>query len=166
MKYLPSAIVGISVLLFAPSAHACSCAVSNRGFVGLAEQSEVVVRGKVIAYQWGKDDKQDGSIPPAMTVEVNEVYKGTMSRSKVTVWGDNGMQCRPYVNQFPVGTEWVFALSSDPGSSKGELAVSICGDHWLPVNSKSVKGNVDGRSKSKSQIIGLPALRKLLKNSP
>jgi hypothetical protein len=167
MKYLPSIIVGFSILLFTPTAYASRCARSDRSFVQSAKQSQLVIRGKVIQYHWSKDDPERKGRPRAMIVEVKEVYKGVTKLAKVTVWGDNGMQTRPYVTQFPIGTEWILALSKDYWTQKGELAISVCGEYWLQVKGNNVVGKVtDGRIKAKPQVISLPNLRKLLKAAP
>lgn len=164
MKYISSIIISASILLLPPSVYACSCANNDSSFVRLAKRSELVIRGKVIAYQWHKDDKERKIRPLAMTVEVKEVYKGATKLGKVTVWGDNGIQCRPYVTQFPIGTDWVLALSKDSWTKKGELAISVCGEYWLQVKGSNVVGKVtDGSSKAKPKVINLPNLRKLLK---
>lgn len=164
MKYISSIIIGLSVLLLTPTAYASSCARSDRSFVQLAKQSPLTIRGKVVKYQWSKDDREQKGIPTAMIVEVKEVFKGVTKQAKLTVRGDNGMQTRPYVTQFPIGTEWVLALSKDYWTQKGELAISICGEYWLQVKGNNVVGKVtDGRIKAKPQVISFPNLRKLLK---
>ena len=167
MKYIPSIIIGFSILFLTPTAYACSCAKSDKSFVQLAKQSPLVIRGKVIKYHRSKDDREQRGKPQAMIVEVKEVYKGATKLAKVTVWGDNGMQCRPYVTQFPIGTEWVLALSKDYWTQKGELAISGCGEYWLQVKGNNVVGKVtNGRIKAKPQVVSLPNLRKLIKAAP
>jgi hypothetical protein len=167
MKYLPAIILGFSVLWVAPSAYACSCANNNRSFIQNAKRSELVMRGKVLEYRWRNNDQPEARRPTAMIVEVKEVYRGVATSKNMTVWGDNGIICRPYVNQFPVGTEWVLALSKDAWTEKGELAISVCGEYWLKVNGSNVAGKVtDGSSKAKAQVMSLPNFRKLLKPTP
>ncbi len=167
MKYISSIIIGLSVFLLTPTAYASSCLKSDRSFVQSAKQSQLAVRGKVIKYQWSKDDREQKGRLRAMIVEVKEVLKGVTKLAKVTVWGDNGMQTRPYVTQFPIGTEWVLALSKDRWTQKGELAISVCGEYWLQVKGNNVVGKVtDGKIKAKLQVISLPNLRKLLKAAP
>jgi hypothetical protein len=166
MKYLSAIILGFSVLLLTPSAYACSCADNNHSFIQNAEKAKLVIRGKVLAYHWYKEDK---TRPPlAMTVAVKEVYAGGATSKIIMVWGDNGIICRPYVSQFPVGTEWILALSPDSWSKKGELAISGCGEYSLKVNGSNVTGKVtDGsaKSKGKSQVMSLPSFRKLFKST-
>jgi hypothetical protein len=167
MKYLPAIILGCSVLWVTPSAHACSCMNNNRSFIQNAKRSELVIRGKVLEYHWRRNDQPEARLPTAMIVEVKEVYRGVATSKNMTVWGDNGIICRPYVNQFPVGTEWVLALSKDSWTEKGELAISGCGEYWLKVNGSKISGKVtDGSFKAKAQVMSLPNFRKLLKPTP
>ncbi|PSB35127.1 hypothetical protein [Chlorogloea sp. CCALA 695] len=167
MKHIPSIIIGLSTLFLTPTAYASSCSKSDLSFVQLAKRSQLAIRGKVIKYHWSKNDQEQKGRPRAMIVEVKEVYKGVTKLAKVTVWGDNGMQTRPYVTQFPIGTEWVLALSKDYWTQKGELAISGCGEYWLQVKGNNVVGKVtDGRIKAKPQVVSLPNLRKLLKAAP
>ncbi len=184
MKYIPALIVGLSVLLLAPSAHSCSCGSDGSSLIQLAKKSELVIRGKVLEYNWYQYDLQGQRYknkqepkgrPLSMTVEVQEVYKGKITSRQVVVWGDNGMICRPYVTQFPIGTEWVFALSPDSWTKKGEIAISVCGEYALQVQNNRVlmgqrrenQGIMDpvigGNPKMKPQVVSLPELRKRLK---
>lgn len=166
MKHISSIIISFSILLFTTSAYGCSCISSKSSFVQLTKRSELVIRGRVIEYVWYKDDQEKKRTPLAMTVEVKEVYKGAAKLGKIVVWGDNGMQCRPYVTRFPVKTEWVWALSKDPSTAKGKLAISACGEYWLQVKGSNVVGKVtDGSPKAKQKVMSLPDFRKLLKAS-
>lgn len=166
MKYTSTIIISFSLLLLTPSAYGCSCVSSKSSFVQLTKRSELVIRGRVIEYLWHKDDREKKRTPPAMTVEVKEVYKGAAKLGKIVVWGDNGMQCRPYVTKFPVKTEWVFALSKDPSTAKGKLAISVCGEYWLQVKGNNVVGKItDGSPKAKPKVVSLPDFHKLLKAS-
>ena len=164
MKYIPSIIISFSTLLLTLPAYACSCAFSERSFIQLTQRSELVIRGKVLDYNWNKGDTEHKIRPNAMIVEVKEVYKGAIKPVQLIVWGDNGMQCRPYVTQFPVGTEWILSLSKDSWAKTRELAISGCGEYWLQVKDGDVVGKVrDGRFKAKPEVMSLPNFRKLLR---
>jgi hypothetical protein len=187
MKYISAILIGLSVLLLAPPAHACSCVSDGSSLVQLAKKSKLVIRGKVLEYNWyqydlreqryKKDEQKREGRPLSMTVEVQEVYKGKMKSRQVVVWGDNGMICRPYVTQFPIATEWVFALSPDSWSKKGEMAISVCGEYALQVQKDRVlmgQGRaqrsimdpvIGGIPEAKPQVVSLPELRKRLKAS-
>ncbi len=184
MKPIFAILIGLSVLLLAPSARGCSCVSNGKSLVQLAKKSQLVIRGKVLEYNWYKsnlqgqrykDEQERKGTPLSMTVEVEEVYKGKIKSRKVVVWGDNGMICRPYVTQFPIGTEWVFALSPDSWTKKGELAISVCGEYLLQVqNNRVLMGQervrdsimdpvIGGTAKAKPEVVSLPELRKRLK---
>ena len=83
-----------------------------------------------------------------MEVEIVEVYKGTETRKKLVVWGDNGILCRPYLSQFDTGKYYVIAFYKASDGSKGHVhederptdyAISICGDYWLKVDTDKQK---------------------------
>jgi hypothetical protein len=166
MKFLTAKLFGFvsaPIVLFAPSAIACSCAVSDP-FVKTAARSDLVVRGKILEYQ-NDQTEQTPSRPLSMVVEVKEVLKGKSQSKRLTVLGDNGMICRRYVSEFPIGTEWVLAVSPDMWSKKDELAISSCGEYALPVSGSSVKGRVTLKAKA-AESVTLTNLRRLLKGKP
>ncbi len=156
-------LVSAPIVLFAPAAIACSCAGSDP-FVKTAARSDLVVRGKILEYQ-PDQTVETPSRPLAMVVEVNEVLKGKSQSKRLTVLGDNGMICRRYVSEFPIGTEWVLAVSPDMWSKKSELAISSCGEYALPVTGSTVKGRVTLKAKA-AESVTLTNLRKLLKVKP
>jgi hypothetical protein len=150
-----------ATLGFAPAAMACSC-VGTAPFVKTASVSALVVRGKVLEYQWHPADTQHQR-PMSMVVEVQDVLKGASPSKRISIWGDNGMICRRYVSEFPIGTEWVMAVSPDQWSQKGELAISSCGEYALPVQGNQVQGKIAGKVPER---VTLPKLRALLKTPP
>jgi hypothetical protein len=165
MRYLAATFAGLSIFLTASAAQACSCA-GTEPFVQAAQRSPVVVRAKVLNYQWYPSDLKHDQHPIAMTVEVQESYKGTVKSKRLTLWGDNGMQCRPYVMTFPIGTEWVLALGPDLWTKKGELAVFGCGEYWLPVQNSTVTGRITEKDPAaKPKAITLDRFRQLLKTA-
>jgi hypothetical protein len=133
-----------SFLLVLPGdCQACSCGGAP-GFFTASARAEVVVRGKVLSYQSN-----------SMEVEVREVFKGATQPAKIRIWGDNGMQCRPYVTQFPIGTEWVFAVSKEAGTPASDYVISVCGDFWV----RAEKDTVEGVLTAKPETISLAAFR-------
>ncbi len=159
-KFISGLVFGFAVLLLAPTAQACSCA--NLTFMPTAKRSDSVIRAKVLEYRWDQPDRKQ--MPVAMIVEVKEVYKGTIKSRQVKVLGDNGITCRPFVVKFPIGTEWVFAVSEiSYGVGKKELALSNCAES-LAVKGDRATGNVNGvGANPKPQVVRLSDLRKLLK---
>jgi hypothetical protein len=165
MRYIAAIVTGLSILLTAPIAQACSCA-GTEPFVQAAQRSSVVVRVKVLNYQWHKADPKHKQHPVAMTVEVQESYKGTVKSKRLTLWGDNGMQCRPYVMTFPIGTEWVMALGPDYWTKKGELAIFGCGEYWLPVQRSMITGRITEKDPAaKLKTMTLDRFRQFLKTA-
>ncbi len=142
MKIILKIILTPFILLWLiPLENAFSCSCNWIGpFLKVAPQSEPLVRGVVLGYH----GEQRG-LPLAMDIKVLEVYRGKTEESQIRIWGDNGWLCRPSVSQFPVGTEWIFALNgpgSKPGMSPG-YALSVCGQFWLKVVDGKVIGNLD-----------------------
>ena len=167
MKRLVAIAIGLSCLLSGPVAQACSCLDPGWSFVRLARRSEMVVRGKVVEYVGGAGGLISEDHPLAMEVEVQEVYKGKVTAKWLTVWGDNGMQCRPYVTQFPIGSEWVFSLYRDTRSREPQLEIRNCGEYWLPVEGGKVAGRVTvgGERETRPQTMSLAELRRVLRTS-
>ena len=130
----------------AHSAIACSCGSAGE-FLTVAPRSGFVALVKVTKYTSFKSiyDKQ---IPMSMEVEVIDVYKGVETRKTITVWGDNGWLCRPYLSQFDTGRYYVIAFHQASDGSKGyvhtnekptDYAISICGDYWLSADTDRQK---------------------------
>jgi len=142
-------IIVLSVVVTADDAFACSCVPEANPFLKVAPKSVLVIRARVLRHTGG------GETPREMEVEVLESLAGETPKSVVTISGDDGGQCRPYVSRFAVGTEWILALEpaitdteaarhyfmSEP--DKGDYAISNCGAYWLEVKKGKVRGNID-----------------------
>ena len=144
------------VFFIQPQVDACSCLWAGP-FLKVAPNCELVIRGRVSGY-YG----EDRNIKLAMDVEVIEVLRGKTQESELRIWGDDGMLCRPYVTQFPVGTEWILGLNG-PGSKPGctsNHAISICGQYWLQIKDGKVIGNIDNeKDQSSSQELSIDEFR-------
>jgi len=93
-------------------------------------------------------------LPLSMMVEVIQPIKDTRAGERIRVWGDNGMLCRPYVKNFTVGTEWVFALGplqEKPGLR--EFALGGCGARWLRVRGERAFGEVHTAGKNEDILL-------------
>jgi hypothetical protein len=146
-------------------AMACTC--SWRGpFAKVALGQELVVYGEVLDYY-----------KHSMEVKVLEVLRGKEDRGTIRIWGDNGALCRPYVESFPIGTRWLFAVSSLPkdmvddqspslwsrlfsSPSKRDYVISICGDFWLAIRGERAVGRIT--SPEHSQILEWVPLREII----
>ena len=133
MKSMAEWIVLWAVALPLPSL-ACTCSWTGP-LLRVAPASDLIVRGKVLAHF----DRSRG-VNRAMDVEVYEVLKGSLKGRRVRIWGDDGAQCRPYVAGFPVGTEWIFAVSRRRGEP--DYAISVCGEYWAHVEGELVIGRL------------------------
>jgi len=128
---------------------ACDCQ-SKGNFLTVAPKSKLVALVKVNRYLTHKNI-YDNPTPMSMEVEIIKVYHGQETRKTVTVWGDNGKQCRPYLNIFNVDNYYVIAFEQDSKENSLEYAISNCGDYWLIAdNEKRIANGVV--SKNQNQI--------------
>lgn len=167
-------IIVLLVLVTADNAFACSCIPEVNPFLKVAPKSVLVIRGRVLRHTGG------GKTPAEMDVEVLENFVDEAPKKVISVSGDDGGQCRPYISRFPVGTEWILALGhaiKDAkeardymmyGPDKGDFAISNCGAYWLEVKEGKVRGNVDDdteQGKYGNQEIPLEELRRRIKDA-
>ncbi|HET6995637.1 MAG TPA: hypothetical protein VFI06_11680 [Chitinophagaceae bacterium] len=133
-------------------APACECN-SNGPFLTVAPKAALVSLVKVnrfLSYQNISDIKT----PLSMEAELVDLYKGQEKRRLITVWGDNGILCRPYLSAFKEGNYYVIAFDSTGRRSgdekKGDYWISICGTYWLSVDTAARKatGSIDDRNSS------------------
>jgi hypothetical protein len=121
--------------------------------MNVAPKAEVVVMVRVTKYKSIKK-----GMAAAMVASVLRTYKGKVTKSIITIWGDDGIQCRPYVSEFALGKEYIIALNSTTeGSAKAaNYFVSICGAHWLTIDEEHqlVYGDIDS-------LIRLPSVTTL-----
>jgi hypothetical protein len=136
-------ILGLTAL--PPKDIACDCNY-NGSFMKVARGVEAVMLVRVTKYKPITNRTATASAS-AMEADVLKVYKGKAVKSTITIWGDDGMQCRPYVSAFTLGKEYVIALNttSEGSANSTNYCVSICGEYWLSVNEKMqlVYGNID-----------------------
>ena len=120
---------------------ACDCG-SQGEFLKVAKKTQFVALVRVTKYLTFKDIYKE-KMPMSMEVEIIEVYKGKETRKKVTVWGDNGILCRPYLSKFKTGKYYVIAFNNASETSRGltsenekvtDYSISICGEYWLDAD--------------------------------
>lgn len=128
-------------LTFTQWSAACDCE-SQGNFLKVAEKTQFVALIKVTKYLTFKDIYNE-NMPMSMEVEIVAVYKGQETRKKVTVWGDNGILCRPYLSTFKTGNYYVIAFNRASETSRGlasegekdsDYSISICGEYWLEAD--------------------------------
>ena len=146
----PLWIAGL-VLLVAGTGPAAACTCFFDGpFSKVASEGDLVVLGEVVSHHGN-----------SMQLDVLQVLKGVEKRQRITVWGDNGMQCRPYLSQFPDKTKWVLSVYQLPEkAAQDDLArlreplpesaagspfygLSGCGIYWLQVDGEDAHGQIN-----------------------
>jgi hypothetical protein len=134
-------LLTIAILTFGQLTFACDCG-SQGDFLKVAGKTQFVALVKVSKYLTFKDIYNE-KMPMSMEVEIIEVYKGKETRKKVTVWGDNGILCRPYLSKFRTGKYYVIAFYNASETSRGlasenekatDYSISVCGEYWLDAD--------------------------------
>ena len=137
-------LLTITFLTIGQSTFACDCG-SQGDFLKVAEKTQFVALVKVTKYLTFKDIYKE-KMPMSMEVEIIEIYKGKETRKKVTVWGDNGILCRPYLSKFELGKYYVIAFFRGTEDSRGlgnenekitDYSISVCGEFWLNADKKN-----------------------------
>ncbi len=159
MRRPGEALATLVVFLFARTAAACSCA-GGIGFLDVA-RGALVIRGVVESYVQPEGMQH----PVAMNVTIRELVAGSYAPKTIRIIGDFGMSCVPYVSNFPLGTEWIFAIHGPvevSGLGDENFSFPPCAGAWLTV----VNGKANGEL---SMLLGihevdLPVLRELIAN--
>lgn len=154
MKQLLFLLVGI--VFFLSNSFACSCNYQG-SFLKLAPNTSFIALIKVKKLMKYKTLSNGQEIPLSMQVKVVEIYKGTEKRKTITVWGDNGNQCRPYLNRFSKDGYYIIAFipaGRVEGELKTDYAINNCGSYWLSVNKKekTVMGDIESENQTKSTM--------------
>lgn len=135
----------ITLLIFSNQlVNACSCDWLGN-FFKATEDSELVVKVKVVEKLLGPNGFNE-----KMKVEIIETFKGTEERTSITILGDDGAECRPYIDYFDVGDVCYLALFN----YQEEYELLICGEFYLKLVNGQVIGDPDIR-KELSTISGL-----------
>ncbi|MCX6556262.1 MAG: hypothetical protein NTW95_02360 [Candidatus Aminicenantes bacterium] len=128
-------VFGLGWLVAPVGSMACSCAWRGP-FLTVAREAPLVVWGMIIRHHPGP--------APTMDVLVLETLAGGLLDSGLVVQMGDGMLCRPTLEGFPPGSEWVLALNG-PGAKPGAgLALSHCGEYWLALQDGIVRGSIAG----------------------
>ncbi len=126
------------VLLLSVKGLACSCTVAlDDSFKKTVKSSDFVALVKVISFDEFLNRSiigYEGRMPYAMTVEVVKKYTGTESRQKITIVGDNGMLCRPYLGEFKIGAHYLIAPLTVDNTSQTDYTFFSCRTDYLNVD--------------------------------
>ncbi len=149
MPYLLTPLLAIA-LLFSQQALSCKC-LWQGSFSKAYKKADLIVSGTIVASKGNSAD---------FTIERTHFDRGigfTEFKPTIRVWGDNGELCRPKIEAFPVGTQWVMSLSKITGDIPGgfnpntpnisygrtnDYYLSKCGANWLKLEEGLVTGNL------------------------
>ena len=122
---------------------ACSCSRPWNDSFGLtAEGSEFVALVKIISFDEYLDQEimeSDDRIPYSMTAEIIKKYKGQESRKRITIYGDNGILCRPYLTDFKINGYYLVSPNPLDNSVNTEYDFFACRTEYLRVDINSNK---------------------------
>ena len=128
----------IMLLLSAGRTLACDCdtrwndsfseTIKDAGFIALVKivSFDEFLEREVLGY--------DGKMPYRMTAEVVKVYKGNEQRSHISILGDNGILCRPYLSEFEIGDYYLIAPNALGNSADTDYNFFICKTDYLEVD--------------------------------
>ncbi|HLP11650.1 MAG TPA: hypothetical protein VK177_06915 [Flavobacteriales bacterium] len=122
-------LLASAILLVATLNLACKCGW-NGNFLRVASNEDLVVKAKILGHARVHSDLDE-----KMTIEILTVFRGKEKRKKITVWGDDGKSCRPYVNIFKKGDIYYLGLHKE----ENEYEISVCGEYWLQVKNGKIK---------------------------
>jgi len=128
-------VLGLEFGMIHIQSEACSC-IWQGPFLSVAKNAPIVVRGRILRHHPGQ--------APTMDVLVLETLAGGLLDTGLVVQMGDGMHCRPTIDIFPPGSDWILALNG-PGSKPGNgLAISHCGEYWLRIENQDVVGSISG----------------------
>ena len=134
-------LIFILIMSFSFQSFACSCECNwDCRFGAISDNQKFVALIKVIEYT-DYFEYQNEKSPYSMTVEVVKKYKGSESRKRIKIWGDNGILCRPYIEEFEIGKYYLIAPSKiendvDNGQ-KNDYDFFSCWTDYLTVDYKN-----------------------------
>lgn len=141
-----------------PKTIACDCGYSG-SFLKMSKRTPLVALVKVTKYLTFKDI-YNSPTPMSMEVEIIDIFKGKETRKTITVWGDIGNLCRPYLSNFKKGQYYVIAFDNGnysgghPNEKDTDYSIFNCGCYWLTVDitNKKATGDIDSNDRSVSNI--------------
>lgn len=150
------------------SAQTCDCDYAG-SFLTISKDADAIFIVRVDGYNDFFSWLLGNRPPRAATFEIIKTLKGVADEKEITVFGDNGVLCRPYINTFKEDQYYVVGLyrcNGDRGETAEDFYISVCGEYWLDYNpaSKTITGRITEGSKG-TLTIKLEAFEKLLKSS-
>lgn len=147
---------------------ACQCNYEG-SFLKMGERTPLVALVKIKKHL---SFKNINNVKTAMSMEVEliELYKGSETRKAITVWGDIGNLCRPYLSTFTEGKYYVIAFDkgrdhgAHPQEKSTDYSIRNCGCFWLKVdNEKKIAIGDLGVGENSQSVIDLRELKATFK---
>jgi len=142
----------------------CDC-WATKNFLEVAPKTKMIALVKIKKYLTFKKISS-GRMPISMQAEIIEVYNGIEARKTITVWGDNGALCRPYLTKFKKDELFVIAFynaGETKKEKKTDYQISVCGTYWLKVKSEGEEKYAIGNIGDNLSQIKLEELKEKLK---
>ena len=118
--------------------NACSCSRPwNDSFSITAKSASFIALVKIVSFD--EFNEAGEHIPYAMTAEIIRQYKGEASSKRIRIVGDNGILCRPYLNEFELNGYYLIAPKLEENAT---YYFHICTTDYLTVDydAKKVRG--------------------------
>lgn len=149
------ALIGLLLCAISPPAVSnCSC-IWQGSFSKAYQQADLIISGNVI------DNKGNSADVEIQTILFDRGVPRKEFNPVIRIWGNDGRECRPDIDEFPPQSQWVFSLNkitdipeggfnpNTPNISYGRINdyyISKCGANWLQLHDGYVTGNlVKGR---------------------
>lgn len=126
----------LSIAILSISSFACDCDWGG-DFFAMSIQTDLVAKVRVT-----KKIKDSNDFNINMEVEVIEIFKSNETRKTITIWGDDGKQCRPYIDFFTTGEVYYLSLYK----YDNEYEQMNCGEMYLKVEGDKVLGETGIRN--------------------
>lgn len=135
---------------------ACGCNV-ERPFLQTSINAKLIAVVEIQDYI-SYNEMMGEEVAVSMSVKVKKVLKGVEYQSEITVWGNNGLMCSPYLDIFEPGTKWIMAFRDAPieayGNAKSaHYGLSNCGEHFMKVETSVVRGLIKNMERYQSMTI-------------
>ncbi|KXX71171.1 hypothetical protein [Flammeovirga sp. SJP92] len=140
-------IITLLITSFSNELKACECTRPwNDSFKKTIKTSNFVALVKIISFDSYVGHNPSGGsekTPYSMTVEIIRKFKGKEQRKRVTIYGDDGMLCRPYLTAFEINKYYLISPNALEKSSKTDYYFFLCRTEFLKVDLN--KNKVFGR---------------------
>ncbi|MEM8661346.1 MAG: hypothetical protein AAGF35_10715 [Pseudomonadota bacterium] len=130
MRYLAQLVLAVTLLSPGISL-ACTC--SAPPILSQSAINATLLTAQVIRYVEGDEGYND-----AMVLKPTRLFRGDVEDELITVKGGGPLTCSSMVDRFPIGSEWLFILTS---YREGELSVAGCYPE-IEVVSGSIEGYI------------------------